>query len=203
MKAITLQQPWASLVAQGSKWIVDRPSSTEYRGRLSIHAGAAATAKIDTYRTSILRDELSLGGANPDSLPHGAIIATCELIGSVPIIDWDTYQDEDATTGYLAISSIVRPEYATLRLPSTDVDESIEPRINDVTPQIIAGNFVFGHFVWILSDIKPVEERCPLCWGEGSWPHFTRQVCPLCKAKWVSNPVPVRGHSGLWDWRFR
>ena len=38
MKALTLTQPWASLVAIGAKRIETRSWSTPYRGLLAIHA---------------------------------------------------------------------------------------------------------------------------------------------------------------------
>jgi hypothetical protein len=40
VKALTLHQPWASLVAAGVKMIETRSWSTRYRGPLAIHAGA-------------------------------------------------------------------------------------------------------------------------------------------------------------------
>lgn len=40
MKALTLHQPWASLVALGVKTIETRSWATRYRGPLAIHAGA-------------------------------------------------------------------------------------------------------------------------------------------------------------------
>lgn len=40
MKAITLWQPWASLIASGLKTIETRSWKTEYRGLLAIHAAA-------------------------------------------------------------------------------------------------------------------------------------------------------------------
>lgn len=40
MKAITLMQPWATLVAIGAKRLETRSWSTNYRGPLAIHAGA-------------------------------------------------------------------------------------------------------------------------------------------------------------------
>lgn len=39
MKAITLSQPWATLVAIGAKQIETRSWSTSYRGPIAIHAG--------------------------------------------------------------------------------------------------------------------------------------------------------------------
>lgn len=39
MKALTLHQPWASLIAAGVKTIETRSWSTRYRGPLAVHAG--------------------------------------------------------------------------------------------------------------------------------------------------------------------
>lgn len=39
IKAVTISQPWASLIARGEKWIENRTWSTNYRGELAIHAG--------------------------------------------------------------------------------------------------------------------------------------------------------------------
>ena len=39
MKALTLTQPWATLVAMGAKRIETRSWTTNYRGPLAIHAG--------------------------------------------------------------------------------------------------------------------------------------------------------------------
>jgi hypothetical protein len=39
MKALTISQPFASLIADGEKWIENRSWYTSYRGPLAIHAG--------------------------------------------------------------------------------------------------------------------------------------------------------------------
>lgn len=38
MKALSIKQPWASLIAQGIKDIENRTWKTSYRGRIYIHA---------------------------------------------------------------------------------------------------------------------------------------------------------------------
>ena len=76
MKAITLYQPWASLVAIGAKTIETRPLSTKYRGPLAIHAAKKATVVDDPYYRSVL----SSAGLAYDKLPLGAIVATCNLV---------------------------------------------------------------------------------------------------------------------------
>ena len=40
MKALTIKQPWASLIAHGVKDIENRTWKTKYRGKILIHAAA-------------------------------------------------------------------------------------------------------------------------------------------------------------------
>lgn len=81
MKALTLTQPWATLVAIGAKGIETRSWSTPYRGPLAIHAakGFPADARYvchDEPFRGTLRDA---GITLFSQLPIGEIIATCEL----------------------------------------------------------------------------------------------------------------------------
>lgn len=68
MKALTISQPYASLIASGEKWVENRTWPAPYRGPLAIHAG-----KGTQYRT---REELKL-------YPTGAVIAVAELVACV------------------------------------------------------------------------------------------------------------------------
>lgn len=80
MKALTLWQPWASLVAIGAKRIETRSWSTTYRGPLAIHAAkrtppkALALAGTDPFCTALER-----AGLDWRQLPSGVIVATCKL----------------------------------------------------------------------------------------------------------------------------
>jgi hypothetical protein len=80
MKALTLTQPWATLVAIGAKRIETRSWCTAYRGPLAIHAakGFPKWAK-ETCDDPIFAVELG-----PDALPLGAVIATCRLVSCIP-----------------------------------------------------------------------------------------------------------------------
>jgi len=82
MKALTLWQPWASLVACGAKRIETRPWQTAYRGPLAIHAAQrspsavyAAYVKPGSPLACILEDN----GLELADLPVGCIVATCTL----------------------------------------------------------------------------------------------------------------------------
>ena len=77
MKAITLEQPFASLVSIGAKKIETRPWSTDYRGPLAIHSASTFSQVNDSYHRSILFS----AGLDYEKLPLGKIIAIVRLAG--------------------------------------------------------------------------------------------------------------------------
>ena len=70
MKALSLRQPWASLIAEGRKTIETRTWRTRYRGPLAIHASARPFA----------------------DLPAGGILAVAWLSGCRPMTKADEEQ---------------------------------------------------------------------------------------------------------------
>ena len=77
MKALTLTQPWATLVAIDAKAIETRSWWTSYRGPLAIHATKAypLSARITAECHIPTRDTI-----RGKVLPLGAIVATCRLV---------------------------------------------------------------------------------------------------------------------------
>ncbi len=71
MKALTIKQPWASLIMGGYKRFEFRSWKTNYRGSLLIHAGKG----VD--KEAIIRLKKYL----PDKLPQG------KILGKVNIVD--------------------------------------------------------------------------------------------------------------------
>ena len=94
MKAITLWQPWASLVAIGAKRFETRSWATTYRGPLAIHAAKKPMSSILPMIATLERKVMELSFVfSPgvfhgfDSLPLGCIVATCELADCLPVED--------------------------------------------------------------------------------------------------------------------
>ena len=91
MKALTLTQPWATLVAIGAKKIETRSWDTTYRGPLAIHA--AKGGYVDDYL--LMRMEpfyTALRKAGIESrlqMPLGGIIAICELVSTHKVDEFD------------------------------------------------------------------------------------------------------------------
>ncbi len=78
MRAITLTQPWATLVAIRAKTIETRNWITHYRGQIAIHA---AKAMPDDARYMVTEPPFSiaLGGILATELPRASIIALATI----------------------------------------------------------------------------------------------------------------------------
>ncbi|QCT03761.1 hypothetical protein E6C60_3050 [Paenibacillus algicola] len=77
MKAITIIQPWATLIALGEKHFETRRWRTNHRGELAIHAGK----KIDrnACEEPEIKEALARHGYTADNLPTGAVIAIANV----------------------------------------------------------------------------------------------------------------------------
>ena len=149
MKAITLWQPWATLVALGLKTIETRSWKTDYRGPLAIHA--AARAPVWTENREIT-DVLARAGYengypqfNDDGspkvvkrLPRGVVIATCVLDGVMRAEDFVASMKEEGKLAYLH-------------------------------EQAAFGDLGENRFAWILRDVKPLNEPRAARGGQGLW----------------------------------
>lgn len=75
VRALTVRQPWASLIIEGHKNIENRSKPIKHRGPLVIHAG------LRTEQDALARYGHLL--KNPDNLPSGAVLGTVEVIDCV------------------------------------------------------------------------------------------------------------------------
>ncbi|MCY9758948.1 ASCH domain-containing protein [Paenibacillus alvei] len=94
MKAITIIQPWATLIAIGEKRFETRSWPTKHRGEIAIHAGK----KIDkeACEDEPIRSTLAKHGYTVNNLPTGAVVAIAELNDCLKSVDtWtDGYELE-------------------------------------------------------------------------------------------------------------
>lgn len=140
MKALSLTQPWASLVASGAKRIETRSWSTSYRGRVAIHAskGFPLDCRVLCSTQPFLR-ELTRAGLSVPEMPLGAIVATATLA--------ECFLTGD-TLNYRHVSRTVRGAHGLTY---------------DITPQEIEfGNYEPGRYGWVLVDVcqLPTPIRC-------------------------------------------
>lgn len=151
MKAISLLQPWATLVAIGAKTIETRSWYTKYRGELAIHASARCTKKALTEALTTFPFRTALIQGRIESIKHfplGAVIATCRLVDCVKIIDWfipDPYS---------------KPLEGCAVLKN---DKKVTGH------EYCFGNYTPGRYAWILEDVQPLPEPIPARGRLGLW----------------------------------
>ena len=165
MKFLTIRQPWASLIAVGAKTIETRPFSTKYRGPLAIHAGLAKPSR-DLVRMGqwltrwdygegryVLSDGLGKWGA----LPLGAVVAVCDLIDVVPMIDGHDLSGAPTRwtgDGWLRLTHYDLRQERELMLMRGDAPAPGSP---DVSDQLPFGDFTPGRFAWLLDNVRPID----------------------------------------------
>jgi len=150
VKALTLTQPWATLVAIGAKQIETRSWNTSYRGRLAIHAakGWPASAKKICFKEPFLSALVDAGFFTQlDNLPRGAIVAVCDLVHVKKI---------DELTPFPACSAFARRK-GLWKLNGREQ---------------VFGDYSIGRFMWLLDNVvmlpKPVPAKGALSlweWG--------------------------------------
>ncbi|MBQ6415167.1 MAG: ASCH domain-containing protein [Butyrivibrio sp.] len=81
MKAISLTQPYAELIKNGTKKVETRSWKTDYRGIVYIHASATKVSKESKENTELMK--LAGNGA----MDFGKIICSCNLVDCVKMTD--------------------------------------------------------------------------------------------------------------------
>lgn len=150
MKALTLTQPWATLVAIGAKRIETRSWKTQYRGPLAIHAakGFPKDARQFTLQAVVyeavkaryLPTDIERRTSGFPAYPLGAVLATCELVDVLP-------------TESIGCLSGVFDDYAELNTPQ----------------EWYFGNFDPGRYGFVLENIKVLREPIPARGALGLW----------------------------------
>lgn len=140
MKAITIWQPWASLLVSGQKIYETRSWATSYRGPIAIHAAKRPVRRtIDTlvadrgdgWTTLDYFDSLFMRPGSLDELPTGAIVGTAIL------------------TRYNLVT---------------------EDFVEKLTPQERAlGDFSLGRYAWEFQKMVPVNSPVPAKGMQGLW----------------------------------
>lgn len=83
MKAISLWQPWATLIAIGAKEYETRSWSTPYRGPIVIHA-AKTKDSLNICSREPFRSVLMASGCSVVDLPFGCAVCVADLIDCIP-----------------------------------------------------------------------------------------------------------------------
>ena len=141
MKALTLWQPWATLVALQQKKIETRSWGTTYRGTLAIHASKnmPPEAKALCQEQPFAR-ALNWVDNHTNRLPLGAIVAVCEIADVRDIVVFENS------------AKLRKYNFATLANEYLDLPREPERSFGDYTP---------GRYTWFLSNIRALVRPIP------------------------------------------
>lgn len=143
MKAITILQPWASLIALGHKKIETRGWATKHRGKIAIHAGMGKQYMDYSKRGPIFsclwnEEQINMQlKERRDSLPYGKVIAIADLVDCVEIVG--------AVNG--SMGPFIIPVY------KAELENGITVRGNEFA----FGHYEIGRYAWILENVQAVN----------------------------------------------
>jgi hypothetical protein len=156
MKAITIHQPWASLIAVGAKRFETRSWKTNYLGLIAIHAGLKPTNRLMLPPSVWYRIVNAFPASTSDNAadiikencPFGVIIATAELVECWKVIRKDKHG--------AALIVNRRDKYA-------------EKLIREPADELVFGDFSPRRYAWELANIKRLETPIPAKGKQGLW----------------------------------
>jgi len=143
MKAISILQPWASLIVLGHKHIETRSWNTKHRGRILIHASAGKNATNRGIQLDFQQEFSTLQLPKYENLPFGAIIGSANLVDCFNTNDYRNARQEHISA-YLGGDGISKMEECF-------------------------GDFSKNHFGWLLSDPVLFENPIPAKGKLGIW----------------------------------
>ena len=138
MKAITLHEPWASLIREGKKTVETRswPAPRPWGRRIGIHAGK----KVDRE---------FLRSVSPMPVHPGRMVATAILGGCYRVY------------GHREVMSRGEPRWAAICYNHQGEEVLVgEDRY---------GDFSIGRWLWLLTDIQPLEYPVLAVGHQGFW----------------------------------
>ena len=154
MRALTLHQPWASLVAMGLKPMETRgwapPASLE-GAPLAIHAGSRPVPR-DIPGEIQARMTSRLGPMWRTLIPYGAIVARCVVADVYRVCQSPGPRDD---YGYEQVVALDRQPDGTTRKILVRRDGF--------------GDFRVGRYLWVLEDVRPLRPTFPAKGRQGLW----------------------------------
>lgn len=134
MKAITILQPFATLIAIREKHFETRNWKTDYRGSLLIHAGKGTQYMYLCNRDPFSSILIHYGYNFKRDLPLGVIIAKVNLIGCLKV--------KESTLDFgVGITKAI-----------------LEDDTKIVGNELKFGDYTKGRYAWKLEDIKKLKE---------------------------------------------
>ena len=140
MKAITVRQPWAILLATGKKHIETRSWKTNYRGEILIHAGKKDPLCGICMMTEDAKERTFRCLGLPEVFNRFQKFPTGEIIGKANLVN-------------------------CLR-----IDEVTAALLKEQHPDEYAfGDFTPGRYAWVMTDLVLFDKPIPASGKQGLW----------------------------------
>jgi hypothetical protein len=167
MKALTVWQPWASLMTIGAKEFETRGWPTNYRGKIAIHAAAkppreAMRGLPHDVQKAIFDSLYAEYGAQSgvlELLPTGAVVAIADLVNV-----WRTCYHPGANINR-AMHIKIGAESMTLDKHDPDFDKIVVPSEREM----LLGDWTPVRYAWQLANVKALEKPIPVKGKQGLW----------------------------------
>lgn len=159
MKAITIREPWASLLATGHKHYETRSWATKYRGPIAIHAGKQLD---NAFKDEHVAEQLQRCGITPENakdLPLGAVIATADLVNVWHIVYHPGTDVDKAKHIPIGAESLSTDKHAP------DFGDYFVP----TEKEMALGYWVPGNYAWELQNVRILPEPIPAKGKQGLW----------------------------------
>lgn len=173
MKAITIRQPWASLIATGDKLYETRTWATKYRGPIAIHAGKQMDNDAFMFLVSPLAtiEHLKACGIKPDNLTLGAVIAIADLVNVWHIVHHPGTNVDEAKHIPVGAESLSTDKHAP------DFGDYFVP----TEKEMAFGYWVPGNYAWELRNVRILPAPVPAKGKQGLWDWEPPHICGTCE----------------------
>ena len=142
MRALSIPQPWATLIAEGVKTLETRawaPSQSETGKRIGIHASKTIVLNPKYMDPETWEEMIQRHGFRwYREIPRGAMVATALL--------WGLHQ----------VTSIEKDE---AYLKDAEFTVPVDPH----------GDFTPGRWLWLMKNIRPIEPPIPITGRQRLW----------------------------------
>jgi len=159
MKALTIWQPWASLLACGAKQYETRSWAISYRGPIAIHAAKKNVFDaLALIPVPVALEMKRLIGAEWNDLPTGAVIATGELVNVWHIVHHPGLDVDTAKFINIGAESMTEdkhdPTFGDYFVPSKQ--------------EFVLGDWTPGRYAWEIANVK-MTAPVPIKGRQGLW----------------------------------
>lgn len=178
LKALTIWQPWASMLGCGAKLYETRGWATKYRGPVAIHAAMKDPCKLPLLGREALeravREEIDAGRC-PEwrFMPRGKIIAIADLVNVWHIVYNVGRHVEEVRKNPVFAESMSQnkhdPDFYDTFVPSKK-----ELALGDWTP---------GRYAWEFANVRMLPNPIPVKGQQGLWTYHGSLSLPAQAAE--------------------